>query len=196
MVRYLVVADRVDQVVGEARGREVEQAQRRIQPRDLVPDRVQQMGLAETDPAVDEERVVGLRRQLRHRLAGGLGELVGVADDEGFKGIARGEAVRERHRGELTGGRGRALGLPVDLEGDDRVAAQHRANRALDRLGVVLDEPVAAVLVGRADADGVTVHRGDAAGPQPRVDGGLGDPALERGQNTGPQRVKHSQALG
>ena len=107
-LRGPVVADRVDQLVGEALGREVEQAERRVEPRDLVADRVEQVGLAETDPAVDEERVVGLRRQLGHRLAGGLGELVGVADDEGVEGVARrtgrstaataGELARRRGR--------------------------------------------------------------------------------------------------
>ena len=39
----------------------------------------------ETHPAVDEERVVSLAGRLRHRQAGGVGELVVRADDERFE---------------------------------------------------------------------------------------------------------------
>ena len=102
-----VVADRVDELVGEALGREVEHAQARVEAGDLVADRVQQVGLAEADAAVDEERVVGLRRQLGDGLAGGLGELVGVADDEGVEGVARGETGRTGPRASSRAGAGR-----------------------------------------------------------------------------------------
>ncbi len=47
-----------------------------------------QVGLAHSDPAVEEERVVGLRRTLRNRLAGGVGELIAAANDESIKGVA------------------------------------------------------------------------------------------------------------
>ena len=43
--------------------------------------------LPETDAAVQEERVVGARRGAGDRLRGGVGEPVGVADDELFESI-------------------------------------------------------------------------------------------------------------
>ena len=49
---------------------------------DVVADRVQQVGLAEAGRAVEEERVVGLAGQLGDGERGGVGEAVGVADDE------------------------------------------------------------------------------------------------------------------
>ena len=98
-LRGAVVADRVDELVREALGREIEQAEARVEARDLVADRVEQVRLAEADAAVDEERVVGLRGQLGDRLAGGLRELVGVADHEGIEGVRglRPSIVQERN---------------------------------------------------------------------------------------------------
>ena len=55
-----VVADRVDELVCEALGGEIEQAEGRVESGDLVADGVEQVGLAEADAAVDEERVIGL----------------------------------------------------------------------------------------------------------------------------------------
>ena len=49
---------------------------------DVVADRVQQVGLAEAGRAVEKERVVGLAGHLGDRQGGGVGEAVGVADDE------------------------------------------------------------------------------------------------------------------
>src|SRR5437899_11139475 len=56
------------------------------------------MRLAEAGSAVDEERVVGLARRLRHRVRRGGGELVRLADDEGLEGVALVEGSR-RDRG-------------------------------------------------------------------------------------------------
>jgi len=137
----------------EALGGEVEQAQRRIQARDLVADRVQKVSFAEADAAVDEERVVRLRREFCDRLAGGLRELVRVAHHERGEGVARREAVGERHRRGFASGDRRSLGLAIDLDGDHRVAAQDGTRRRLERFGVVLHHPVATVLVGRRDAN-------------------------------------------
>ena len=56
---------------------------------DLVPDGLHQVGLAHADAAIEEQRVVGLRRTLGDRLAGGVGELVAAADHERVEGVAR-----------------------------------------------------------------------------------------------------------
>ena len=46
------------------------------------------MCLAETGVAVDEERVIGLAWVFRDGYRGGVGKLVGAADDEIIKGVA------------------------------------------------------------------------------------------------------------
>src|SRR5215210_4526022 len=56
-----VIADRVDELVREALRGQIEQAKRRKEARDLVPDGVEQVRLAEANATIDEERVIGLR---------------------------------------------------------------------------------------------------------------------------------------
>ncbi len=77
---------------------------------DLVADGLHEMGLAHTDAAVEEERVVGLRGTLRDRLAGGVGKLIAAADDEGVEGVAwvqlcRAVPIETRLRGLSDGNR-------------------------------------------------------------------------------------------
>ena len=49
---------------------------------DVVPDRVEEMGLPETRARGDEERIVFLRRLFRDRDRGTVGESVALSDDE------------------------------------------------------------------------------------------------------------------
>ncbi len=72
----------------------------------VVADRVQQVRLAETRAAVDEQRVVGLRGRLRHGDGGRVGEPVGLADHEVVEGVLRVEPrlVADRRRLLLDGG--------------------------------------------------------------------------------------------
>ena len=53
----------------------------------VVGDRVHDVSLAETDPAVNEERVVIFARLLGDRLRGGDRQSVVVADDEGVESV-------------------------------------------------------------------------------------------------------------
>ena len=69
--------------------RHVAGAQAGQQPLGVVPDRVQQVGLAQAGVAVDEQRVVGLGRRLGDRDRGGVGEPVARADDERVEGVLR-----------------------------------------------------------------------------------------------------------
>ena len=91
-VEDAVVAHGVDHLVHEPLGRDVGELQAGAVLQHVLPDRVHQVGLAETDAAVDEQRVVGARRGFGDGPAGGVGELVGRADDEGVEGVARVEA--------------------------------------------------------------------------------------------------------
>ena len=72
----LALLDRGDELVGELLARRVDDALARELGDDLVADRVHQVGLAEADPAVQEQRVVGVAgalgdRQARRRGPGG-----------------------------------------------------------------------------------------------------------------------------
>ena len=106
-VEDALVAERVDHLVHEPLGRHVGQPQRARLLDDVVPNRMHEVGLAQPDSAVDEQRVVGPRRRLGYRPTGGVGELVGRADDEGVERVARiqpGRADRRacgRHRPEI-----------------------------------------------------------------------------------------------
>ena len=73
---------RRDELVREALGGRAAHAQAAAVVADVVADRVQQVGLAEAGRPVEEERVVGLAGQLGDGERGGVGEAVGVADDE------------------------------------------------------------------------------------------------------------------
>jgi hypothetical protein len=53
---------------------------------DVVPDGVQEVGLAEAGLAVDEQRVVGAARVFGDGTRRGVGERVRLTDDEGVEG--------------------------------------------------------------------------------------------------------------
>ena len=80
--------DAGDEVVGELLAGGVDDPLARVALHHGVADRVHQVGLAEADAAVQEERVVGLAGTLGDRQAGGMREAVGRADDEGAEGVA------------------------------------------------------------------------------------------------------------
>src|SRR6266545_3972040 len=102
-----IVADRVDQFVGEALRGEIEQAQRGVEAADLVADGVQEVSLPQSYSAVDEQGVVGRGRQFGNCLARRLGELVRVADDERVEGIPGREPGGRRWSRGVARGAGR-----------------------------------------------------------------------------------------
>ena len=80
--------DGVDELVEERLGRDVAHLVVLVVVVDVVPDGVQQVGLAEAGVAVDEQRVVRPRRRLGDAQGGGEGELVGGALDERLERVA------------------------------------------------------------------------------------------------------------
>ena len=90
----LALLDARDEFVRELLGRRVHDALAREAGDDLVADRVHQVGLAQPDPAIQEQRVIGMTRTLRHGQAGRVGQSVGRADDEVRERVARIEVRR------------------------------------------------------------------------------------------------------
>ena len=106
-----VVLQRSHHVADEALGMHVGDARVRIALADQVADRVHQVGLAEADAAVDEQRVVGgagIFRDLQRR---GLGEVIALAFDE----TVEGEIGVERHAERMRHAAGAARRSPRRL---------------------------------------------------------------------------------
>jgi hypothetical protein len=137
------------------------------------------MRLPESDTAVNEQRVVGARRQLRHGLTRRLGELIRRSDDEGVERVARVEAFNVRAaRGR--GGRARLRrdvggGRVVDHHRHARMAAEAFGGGRLNDVEVMLDEPIARESVRRCDGEVVTFERKRAARAQPGVQNSPGE---------------------
>src|SRR5205823_1684681 len=147
---------------------------------------------AEADPAVDEERVVGARGQLRHRLARGLRELVRGADDEGVECIAWVQPLGGAPRHGWAAGRRRRRALRRGLvhdDGDARVAAETLLRSVLERVEVVLDEPVARKGVRRPDAEAVALDGQEPARANPRIEDGVREFAGEGLEKPTPKAI-------
>src|ERR1700757_501002 len=85
----ITVLDRVDELVDEQLTRDVDQLHVfPFRPDDLA-DGLHQMGLAQTDAAVNEERIVRARRRLRDSETGCMRDFVVRADDERFECVSR-----------------------------------------------------------------------------------------------------------
>ena len=97
-----VVTDRVDEFVRELLGVHVADPQLRMHLRGVVGDRVQQVGLAETGVAVDEQRVVGTARRFGDGDGSRMRKAVAVADHERLEGVA---LVQLRRRAPAPTGR-------------------------------------------------------------------------------------------
>ena len=118
--RRRAVADGVHELVHVGLGGDVADVAAAEVLQDVVPDGVEEVGLAEPGVPVDEQRVVGTGRGLGHGLGGGVGEPVGRGDDEGLERVARDRGpVRprfgpDRRHGSDTAGTGRTSSAPAD----------------------------------------------------------------------------------
>ena len=140
----------------------------------LVADRVHQVGLAEADPAVQEERVVGVAGSLGDRQAGGVGEPVGRPDDEVGERVARVEVRRAalaadagRLEADLLAGRAAAGvdrlrpaasgGARPDDELDLDAVAHDPGQRLRDQGAIAGLEPVLGEAVRDGDPEPVVI---------------------------------------
>ena len=162
-VGRLVVADRVDEVVGELFGVHVSHLDVRIQAARVVADGVQQVGLAQARVAIDEQGVVGLGRGFGDRDGGGVRKAIARADDEGVEGVL---AIESGHLHQLR--HDRSPGLP---RSGIRNHGERRSGGRLDdrHSGSVLDQ----VIFGGIDPidGGTSLREGGLGLVQGRIDG-------------------------
>ena len=157
---------------------------------DVVADRVQEVGLAEAGRAVEEERVVGLAGQLGDRERGGVGEAVGVADDELVEGELRVELGRSSALAARRGGVARA-GAAIGASGattstvvsGPSTAAAHvcstRAKRSATQLRISS---------GAATTSVSSTTRARAQRREPDLEGRVRHGAAQLGSDRGPSR--------
>jgi hypothetical protein len=103
------LSQRGNEVRSKRLARDIGDASARRVAQDLLPDRVQEVGLAEPHAAVEEEWVVMLPRPLRHRDRRRVREAVARADHEMIERILVVQRQRRKARGRLrrlTGRRG------------------------------------------------------------------------------------------
>ena len=135
-VVHLLVLQRLDELVHEALGADVDDARARPLLADAVRDGVDQVRLAEAGAAADEERVVPAPADARGRHRRGVGELVGRPDDEVRERVLRVEPLDGRRATATGRGGSGTIGWTPDSPSRDaalreRPAARtHRERRA------------------------------------------------------------------
>ena len=155
-------------------------------PHDHVADRMDEVGLAKTGGAVDEERVVCLSGVLRHLPGGGEGELIGLPLDEVGEPELRLQPDHQATVGRvvvLTGSRVACLGLRGGYRAD-RPRSPNRAGRPPPSPGCHESDPDSAGRPSRGRTRSERAGRGrppspPPAGPQPRVELLQGESGLE-----------------
>ena len=201
----LPVADAVDVLVHERLGLEVEDAPLRVLLADADDRWRAEVGLAEADATIDEERVVLVGRDLGDRARRGVRELVRRADDVRVEGVLGEQVGRRliasrfgcrpgptwcrshvvgatRHRRRITQ-RLRLAHLEQDLEVLVRLRAQRIEH---DRLIVVL-EPLLDPLGRRAQGDARAVDCLALDRAQPHLEVVRLDPPFEGAERAFPQ---------
>ena len=177
-----------DEVVGEMLGAGVEVAPALVGYG--VADCVQQMGLAEAHACVDEERVVGCAGLVGDGDSGGVGEAVGLADDErrervaGVQGRAGAAHPRVR-RGRLGYGRGNRS-IAQDLVADGPVCPRPALQRPDDQRRHALLETLGDEAAGDAHGELPALGAQPHGVPEPGVEVVAGYFKLEAAEDGGP----------
>ena len=167
------------------------------------------MRLAEAGAAVDEERVVGLRRRFGDGERGRVGEAVRRADDERVEGVLRVEAAAlgpvllrldprdRRRRRRRARRRGRARGAPArrrralgDAQLDGPLLAGDVADGRADQAEEVPLDPVACEIVGNGEDEPLTVQLEAVCLPEPGSVRGVVECPSEPTGNFTPQALR------
>jgi len=185
---------RAYEVVGETLDRRVARGGSVTVRRDIVGDRVQEVGLAETGRAADEERVVCETRHLGDRQRCGVCESIGIADHELVEGEARIESLAAAGRG-LIGGRRRCVSQPHlgsriwALFLGDHTDLGFRSHDGLGTGSQQTSEPVrhpALIRPRCGHDDGGLKQLAELKRLEPEVPGGVGDGLAQLGADKGP----------
>ena len=186
----LALLDRGDELVRELLAGGVDDALARELGNDLVADGVHQVGLAEADPAVQEERVVGVARAFGDRQAGRVGEAVGRTDDEVRERVARvdvrrpafaadasrleadggGSGLRAGGRAIRLGGRGRDAVGALDGELHLDAVADDPGKGLADQRSIACLEPVLGEAIRDGDSEALVIDVDQLRVPQPRLE--------------------------
>src|SRR5215211_3685166 len=144
-----LVAQRVDEVVHERLARDVASGEMTRVLGDVPGDRLQEVSLAETRTAVDEEWVVRLRGSFGDRKRGRVGEAVRRADHEGVEGVLRIQALGAPRRRRFLG-----LGDTARLADDHAhgpLVSERFLHGGLDQAQEMPLDPLAREVVGHGD---------------------------------------------
>ena len=199
-VLHALLADGVDEVVRELLAGGIQDPLARELRGHRVADGVHQVRLAQSHPAVEEERVVGMPRPLRHGEGGGVRQPVGGANDEVRELVAAVEvdgvpAGRCRGRRQavlvrlLRRGPGRIGHHELDL---DRPA--HHPGQGLAHQGAVaVVQPVAGEGVGCGDAEAMFVNLDERGVLEPGLEVGGGEADLQLAEDGTPNLLRIHQ---
>ena len=169
--------ERRQEGVGELFGRRVAHGEPATEGGDVVADRMEQVRLAETRGAVDEQRVVGLRGHFGDGQRSGVGEAVGRPDDELLEGVLRVQRRQRVARGARRVGQRRRRGPVAD--GNRHSRPEHGGGRVGEGPGEALRSP-RRNLRRPGDGQRVAVERYAAQRRKPEAIGPLTDALTQR----------------
>ena len=182
-----LLPDRVDEVVRQRLAGDVAHREAGGVFRGHVAgDRLEQVRLAETRSAVDEEWVVGAPGLLRHGERGRVGKTVGRADDERVERVS--DVQPFDTRGRLLGG-GR-----VDLLADEHAHAargpEQVSRRGTDEIGEVPVDPAAGEVVRNFEGELVLLEIAGADVAEPGVVRLVADGLADTVRDLGPDVLR------
>ena len=168
----------IDELVGEGLAAHVSHLGPAAQGGQMMADGLEEVGLAETDPAVDEERVVGAGRGFGHGQGSGVGEFTVGSDHERIEHVVRVEPLGAGDSGRfrrLLGrdglcGSDRFADMPVlDPESDLPLGSKDGHQRGLQLRAVITLDPDLIDAVGNNQRDLARIGFGQAQCGKPSV---------------------------
>ena len=146
----------------------------------VVTDGVHQMRFAESHTTVDEQRVVGPRRRLRHGAAGGVRKLIRRSDDECVEGVSRvqpGGPWLRRRRASFQGNGlvcaerdHRGVRLDIGDEMNEEIRSLKLSCGFRDHPRVMLRQPILEQGVRHANRQRRPIVTDECGGPEPGIE--------------------------
>ena len=191
---HVLRADRLDELVGEGLGGDITDGAPLLQA--VVPDGMQEVGLAQANAAVNKERIIMAAGVLRDGDGGRVSQAIAGTDDERVEDVMAAQISLDRLSsvsGELdpslVGGRvirmaiGQAVHRPIIVTfiivnavhdiAQRHVAANNAAQRAIDRVVQPVLQPIFGIRIAHADHIFVILNREQSRIFEPRIERGL-----------------------